>query len=158
MLDFWLKRGLKRFSLKKNIWLNCLLIIRIFRTNGLKVHMAFERVEYDLKYDKDSKNFFLFGLTRTNQIFGKENLFSSFWRKYGSNKNALKWESPLPFFVFIYTQLQYINKKLLKEVRMKPLSPAKPAASNFIINRISYYRFCYLQHFNFQINNPHFSI
>lgn len=44
-------------------------MIRIFRTNRLKVHMAFEGVEYDLKYDKDSKMlFFLFGLTRTNQI------------------------------------------------------------------------------------------
>lgn len=35
--------------------------------NGLKVYMVFEGVEYDLKYDKDSKMlFFLFGLMRIN--------------------------------------------------------------------------------------------
>lgn len=136
-----------------------MLIIRIFRTNGLKVHMAFEGVEYDLKYDKDSKMFFFYLDWREPiRYLEKKICFHHFdgnteVTKMPSNENHRYF-----FFVFIYTQLQYINKKLLKEVRMKPLSPAKPAASNFIINRISYYRFCYLQHFNFQINNPHFSI
>lgn len=42
-------------------------MIRIFRTNRLKVHMAFEGVEYDSKYDKDSKMLFFFIWINENQ-------------------------------------------------------------------------------------------